>query len=84
MGFLDDLPVNGFGSGRKKKSKPEPETQITTDVVVRYSVVRCPQCGSDSCPVYSTTPQRGGHIIRYHKCRICACGFKSVEEKIRN
>jgi len=80
-GFLDDLPVDGFGTRRRKK--PEPEPKITTDTVVIYSVVRCPQCGGDKCPVYSNPRRYREHIIRYHKCGNCGCGFKSVEEKIR-
>jgi len=41
--------------------------------VVYYEVTKCPACGGDA-PVYcSRIP------VRFHKCRGCGYGFKSIE-----
>ena len=72
-GFLDDLP--GERARRRKRTPPPPET---TDQVVSYRPVRCPngQCRSKKVPVYATKLP-----VRYHKCLVCGCRFKSIEEE---
>jgi hypothetical protein len=40
-----------------------------------YHRMRCPACKS---PRVVTTSTQGK--LRYHKCRVCSCSFKSIEE----
>jgi len=51
------------------------ESEIELKYAVRYKVIRCPKCGSDSTKVASTK-----RPIRSHKCLDCGFPFKSVEE----
>ena len=43
--------------------------------------VLCPACRSAATEVYCTKPIEDGDAarVRYHRCRICAALFKSVE-----
>lgn len=60
--------------------EPEPSAPIESDDppredgVVRYVLVRCPECGSSDTAITRTS-----RPIRYHKCRACNHAFKSVE-----
>ena len=42
--------------------------------IVQWTPVKCPQCGSLDCPTTSTRED-----FRYHSCRACGQGFRSVE-----
>lgn len=70
-GFLDNLP--GVDNRARKRKQPPPV--LTTDKVVRYHIVHCPECNSDQCRVYSTK-----RPLRYHICHECGALFKSVEQ----
>jgi len=73
--YLDDLPDIGQGSRRKKKVKKKTLPMEVTHSVVIWQTIKCPACGSENVPVYSTQLP-----IRYHKCRDCKTCFKSVEK----
>lgn len=70
-GFLDDLP-EGYGFVVRRKTRRAGS--------VMYIRVRCPECESTECPVYSTDPIAGDLRVRHHKCRGCGATFKSVEK----
>ena len=74
-GFLNGLPELGLNNRRKKK---RPSAPLTTAVVVRYHVMRCPnkKCNSRRLPVYKTELP-----VRYHKCLDCKIRFRSMEEE---
>ena len=72
-GFLDDLPDLGLPETPSRRRRPKKGNSFE---VVYYIKVRCPKCGSEDCPVYSSEPP-----IRYHKCRACDHNFKSIEQK---
>lgn len=74
-GFLDDLPDLGLPDTITRRKKKPVKDEDGIDVVY-YVKVRCPKCGSENCPVYSSEPP-----IRYHKCKDCSHPFKSVEQK---
>jgi ribosomal protein S27E len=73
-GFWDNTPdLDLPATTEKPKVKKE---ELSIPETVYYKKVRCPKCGSDDCPVYSSEPP-----IRYHKCKICGYNFKSIEQK---
>ena len=49
-----------------------------------YPVRECPECGSPSVIVKSSPrPKPGMPKIRYHECRDCEAGVKSVDDRKR-
>ena len=69
--FLDDLPDLDLPDPPARRP---PRKRSDADCVL-WTRVRCPQCGSEDCPVYDSA-----HVpVRYHKCRVCGWNFKSVE-----
>lgn len=76
-GFLDDLPDLNMPAKKKKNRGPVPGARRPG--VVKYVRIRCPECGSDKCPVYDSS-----HLpVRYHKCASCGNSFKSIEENYK-
>jgi len=73
-GFLDDLPDLGLPETPSRRRRPKKGNSFE---VVYYIKVRCPKCGSEDCPVYSSDDLP----IRRHKCRDCGLTFKSIERK---
>jgi len=74
-GFLDDLPGERARRRKRRSTPPPPEAD---GAAVVYRAVRCPngQCRSKKVPVYATKLP-----VRYHKCLVCGCRFKSIEEE---
>jgi len=68
-GFLDDLPDLDLPR-RKKRNPADDKSQV-----VEYIRLRCPECNSTNCPVYSSRDLP----VRYHKCGKCGHTFKSIE-----
>jgi len=49
-------------------------SQPLEDQAVLYRPVVCPKCGGSNCPVTKTARPK-----RWHRCRDCGHGFRSVE-----
>jgi len=73
--FWNNTPDLGLPDPPPRRRRPPPTDESGVPVVY-YIKVKCPRCGSDDCPVYSSDDLP----IRRHRCKKCDLTFKSVEK----